>query len=279
MKELQNKVAVVTGAASGIGRALAGRFADEKMAVVLADVDEAALGRAEDELRTAGTETLAVATDVASDESVAELARRTVARFGTAHVVCNNAGVAAFGACWEIDPSVWEWVLGVDLGGVINGIRHFVPLLLEQGEGHVVNTASMAGLLVGPYAAPYTVAKHGVVGLSETLHHELGLRSSPVKVSVLCPGYIKTNLMDDERWKSRLGDTSYIPEDVGSTFVRQMFTDGIESGASPDELAELVVGAIREERFWVLNDRDLGELVLRRYAAAVEGAPPALGPS
>ncbi len=277
MRDVTGKVAVVTGAASGIGRALANRLGAEGMRVVLADIDEGGLGRADSELSATGVETLAAVADVSKVEEVEALAKAAVARFGAVHVVCNNAGVAAFGPSWEIQPQVWEWVLEVNLWGVINGMRTFVPLLLEQNEGHVVNTASMAGLLASPYAAPYTVTKHGVVGLTETLHHELALRGSAVRASVLCPGFIRTNLMADERWAHRLGDLSYIPTDEGSAFVRQMFTDGIETGTPPEELAGLVVDAIRQERFWVLNDAQLGEFALRRYKTAVEGGSPSLG--
>ena len=176
MKELRGKVAVVTGAASGIGRALAGRFAAEGMKVVLADVEGPALAKAESELRAGGATVLAVAADVARAEAVDALAARTLEAFGGVHVLCNNAGVYASGLSWERPLADWEWVLGVNLWGVIHGVRAFVPIMLRQGsEAHIVNTASVAGLISGPFSAPYNVSKYGVVALSESLHYELAL--------------------------------------------------------------------------------------------------------
>src|ERR1700687_6002094 len=174
MKEFRGKVAVVTGAASGIGRALAQRFAREGMKVVLADVEPAALEQAAREIDASGATTFAVRTDVSKAADVERLAQATVERFGAVHVVCNNAGVAVSGPTWMNTVADWEWVLGVNLWGVIHGVRVFTPLLLSHGgEGHIVNTASMAGMISGPGTAVYTVSKFGVVALSETLHHEL----------------------------------------------------------------------------------------------------------
>jgi NAD(P)-dependent dehydrogenase (short-subunit alcohol dehydrogenase family) len=190
MKGLGGKVAVVTGAASGIGRAMADRFAAEGMKVVLADVEKDALARAEAEMKAAGATVLAVPTDVSRAGDVEALARQTVDAFGAVHVLCNNAGVSpVMGASWELTEADWQWVLGVNLWGVLHGIRAFVPIMLKQdSEGHIVNTASMAGLVGGgPWWSTYGVAKHGVVNLSESLHRELAAAGSRVKVSVLCP--------------------------------------------------------------------------------------------
>jgi NAD(P)-dependent dehydrogenase (short-subunit alcohol dehydrogenase family) len=202
MKEFGGKVAVVTGAASGIGRAMAERFATEGMKVVLADVEEGALARAEAELKAGGATVLAIPTDVSRAGDVDALARRTIDAFGAVHILCNNAGVSpVMGASWELTETDWQWVLGVNLWGVLHGIHAFVPIMLKQdSEGHVVNTASMAGLVAGgSWWSTYGVAKHGVVNLSESLHRELAAVGSRVKVSVLCPAWVKTQLMDAER--------------------------------------------------------------------------------
>src|SRR5215468_8675057 len=188
MKEFREKVAVVTGAASGIGRALAQRFARAEMKVVLADVESGALEQAADEIAASGTQTLAVRTDVSKAAEVERLAQAVIDKFGAVHVVCNNAGVGTSGPTWMQTVDDWKWLLGVNLWGVIHGVRVFTPLLLAQGEGHIVNTASLAGMISGAGAAPYNVSKFGVVALSETLHHELTLLGMPVRVSVLCPG-------------------------------------------------------------------------------------------
>src|SRR5215469_10915747 len=200
MQEFPDKVAVVTGAASGIGFALAERFAREGMKVVLADVEGDALARAEAELRGRGATVRAVRTDVRQAGEVAALAEQTLAAFGGVHVVCNNAGVVVFKSAWEHTLADWEWVLGVNLWGVIHGVRTFVPIMLRQGtEGHIVNTASMGGLVTGPFFGSYIVSKHGVVALSEVLALELARIGAPVKVSVLCPNVVRTNLMDSAR--------------------------------------------------------------------------------
>src|SRR3954462_1707572 len=199
MKDLKGKVAVVTGAASGIGNGMATRFAEEGMKVVLADIEEGPLADAEKKLADTGATVLAVPTDVAKGEQMDALAQRTFEEFGTAHVICNNAGVAAGGPIWTLTEADWQWVLGVNLWGVIHGVRVFVPRLVEQGEGHVVNTASIAGLTSVPMMGPYNVSKHGVVTLSETRANELSLQGSPVKVSVLCPGWVSTRIHEADR--------------------------------------------------------------------------------
>ena len=201
MKEFKGKVAVVTGAASGIGRGLADRFAAEGMHVIIADVEQAALDAAETDMRSAGADVLAVRTDVSDAASVEALATAAVERFGGVHVLCNNAGVGGGPTSWETSLEDWQWVLGVNLWGVINGIRSFVPLMLKQGEeAHIVNTASVAGLIAGAGNASYTASKFGVVGLSEVLHHELLAASGgKVKVSVLCPALTNTRIIEAGR--------------------------------------------------------------------------------
>jgi NAD(P)-dependent dehydrogenase (short-subunit alcohol dehydrogenase family) len=254
MQELRGKVAVVTGAASGIGLALARRLGTEGMKLALADVEPAALAGAREALREAGVECLAVATDVTRADSVAALAERTLDAFGAVHVVCNNAGVFAGGLSWEAPLSDYEWVLGVNTWGVIHGIRTFVPILLRQGEpAHVVNTASMAALTSGPLSGAYFMSKHAVLALSESLYLELRQKGAPIGVSVVCPELIATRIGDADRnrpahWKR--GDAPASPErDLVEGAIRTALST---QGAPPELIAERTLAAIREGRFYVL---------------------------
>ena len=257
MKEFRGRVAVVTGAASGIGRALAARFASEGMKLVLADVEPGALATVARELEAAGCETLAVETDVSRPDDVAALARRTLDAFGAVHVVCNNAGVFTGGLSWEAPLADYDWVLGVNMWGVIHGIRSFVPILLAQGgEGHVVNTASMAALTTMPYAGIYHMSKHAVLALSECLHHELVLRGSPVRVSALCPELVATHIDAAERnrpahLRQGPGAPATSPE---RELVQQAIAQGVAKGTPPAKIADRVLSAIREQRFYVLSE-------------------------
>jgi NAD(P)-dependent dehydrogenase (short-subunit alcohol dehydrogenase family) len=273
MREFAGKVAVVTGAASGIGRALAQRFARERMKIVLADVEPTALATAARELTDAGAETLAVPTDVSRAEDVDALARRTLERFGGAHVLCNNAGVALAAPIWEHTLEDWRWLLGVNLWGVVHGVRTFVPLMLEaKTPGHVVNTASVAGLTSAPGLGAYNVSKHAVVTLSETLAKDLELAGAPIKVSVLCPGFVNTRILDSARNR---------PADLGSERERPSELEGvvrslIAAGMPPAEVASHVVRAIEEERFYVLTHPDFMAQVKERCQDIVEGRTPNL---
>lgn len=279
MRDLRGKVAVVTGGASGIGRAMAERFAAEGMKVVLADVDEVGLRSAEAALAEGGAEVLPVAADAASEESVTALAQRVLERYGAAHVVCNNAGVGGVGDPWRGPISVWDWVVGVNLYGVVHGIRAFLPVMEEQGEGHFVNTASMAGLLAMPGLAPYNATKTAVVAISEGLFMELVAKGSPVRVSVLCPGFVRTSLMDDERvsaarWSSRLGDQPAATTDPVGQVMDSMLRAGVESGIDPADVAQQVLDAVREERFWVLTHPEMRTLAVERMQRAADGVNP-----
>jgi NAD(P)-dependent dehydrogenase (short-subunit alcohol dehydrogenase family) len=279
VEELRDRVAVVTGAASGIGWAMARRFAAEGMAVVLADVEEDALERAEKELVDTGAAVLAVPTDVSKPEALEALAAAARQRFGTYHVVCNNAGVGGHGfTSWDGPRSEWEWVLGVNLWGVIDGIRTFVPALVEQDEGHVVNTASVAGLGSIPFLSPYNASKHAVVAISESLHHELTMIGSSVKVTVACPGFVRTRIHESERnWSSALGPEPENDHPAGA-FMEQLVRDRVEAGDPPDECAGLVVEAIRTGRFLVTTDEPLARAATATRAREVEGQSPALPP-
>ena len=256
MKAFQGKVAVVTGAASGIGRALAERCVQEGMKVVLADIEEQALMQVSHDLAVQGAQTLAVPTDVSQAGDVKTLARKAFETYSEVHLLFNNAGVGAGATAWDSTLADWEWVLGVNLWGVIHGIHFFVPRMLEQrSEGHIVNTASMAGLISGPGQSIYKVSKHGVVSLSETLYHELALRGANIKVSVLCPGFVKTRAIDSQRNRpARLQNapdgTTPSPQKEA---VLQRIQQALQDGMPPQQVADIVFAAIREERFYILT--------------------------
>jgi NAD(P)-dependent dehydrogenase (short-subunit alcohol dehydrogenase family) len=275
MQDLKGKVAVVTGAASGIGNAMATRFANEGMRVVLADIEEGPLADAEKKLADEGATVLAVPTDVSKGDQVDALAARTFDAFGTAHVVCNNAGVGAGGPMWTLTEVDWQWVLGVNLWGVIHGVRAFVGRMVDQGEGHVVNTASIAGLTSAPLMGPYNVSKHGVVTLSETLAAELALHGSPVKVSVLCPGWVKTRIHEADRNRPPELQPDQEADHTMAEMGRQILGNLIASGRPPSEVASRVLEAIREERFYILTHPEMTSMVEHRMEDIVEGRNPA----
>lgn len=267
------RVAVVTGAASGIGFGLAERFATEGMRVVMADIEEPALAEAADVLAGRGAEVLPVAADVSQADQVDALRDRSLKAFGAVHVVCNNAGVAGLtGTVWELSTADWEWVLGVNLWGVINGIRSFMPVLLEQDAGHVVNTASVAGLIVGTLGS-YSVSKHGVVALSEALYLQLQQHGPHIGVSVLCPGWVKTQILDAERNRpERLGTSRQA--DPTEAALREMARQLVDGGMEPAAVAAHVVDGIRARRFYVLTHPEMSDVILRRTEQVLAGGPP-----
>jgi NAD(P)-dependent dehydrogenase (short-subunit alcohol dehydrogenase family) len=227
------------------------------MRVVVADVDEAGLAETVELVERAGAEALAVPTDVSEAAAVRHLADRTLDRFGAVHVVCNNAGVFASGTCWEAPLEDYAWLLDVNVWGVVHGIRTFVPLLLAQAEGgHVVNTASMAAVTSTPYAGVYTMTKHAVLALSESLYHELTFAGGRVGVSVLCPEAVATGIADAERnrpARRRPVDAARSPE---AALTDQAIREAIAAGVDPALMAERVERAIREGRFYVLAEDD-----------------------
>lgn len=253
MQDFTGRVAVVTGGASGIGFAMAQRFAEAGAHVVLGDVEADALEAAGEKLAATGTEVLTLVTDVTDATQVQALADATVERFGAVHVVCNNAGVGGGGLSWETPLETWQWVLGVNLWGVIHGVRSFVPRLIEQPEGHVVNTASVAGLTAPPFMAPYNASKHAVVAVSESLHHELAMAAPHVKVSCVCPAWVRTRIFESER--NRPAHLA-LPPEPDREAMGEMLRVMVESGMGPDEVAGQVMAAIRAERFWVLTHDD-----------------------
>jgi len=263
----RGNVAVITGGASGIGLAMAERFIAEGMSVLLADIDEAKLRNVEARLTEAGADVATRICNTAAEDAVAELAEHAIERFGAVHVLCNNAGIAGVGDAWTDPMELWDRVVGVNLYGVIHGVRSFMPIMQQQGVGHIVNTASIAGLMAVPGAAPYNVTKHGVVALSEGLFLELSLTGSPVGVSVLCPGFVKTDLMDKE------------PDRVGSPageFMNEMLRTGVETGVHASGIADQVVDAIGAGRFWILTHPDSHPTVVERMERAAAQTNPTL---
>lgn len=266
MKELQGKVAVVTGAGSGLGRAMAERFGREGMRLLLADIDPTAMYEVADVLDSAGVEVQTLATDVSKQAQVGALADLAYDRFGAVHLLCNNAGVAVVGTVWERSLADWQWALGVNLWGVIHGVRAFVPRMLAQGgEAHIVNTASIAGLLCPPLSGPYVATKHAVVGLSECLYHDLNLRGAPIGVSVLCPGFVKTRIVESER--VRPGDLREpVPsQDAFAREVAAYYQGAVEAGADPEGIAEAVLEAVREQQFYVLTHPEMDDALRARF--------------
>jgi NAD(P)-dependent dehydrogenase (short-subunit alcohol dehydrogenase family) len=275
MRDLAGKVAVVTGAASGIGLAVARKLGADGMRVMLADVEEPALAAATDALAAEGIDVAATVTDVSDVDSVQSLADATVDHFGTVHVVCNNAGVAGGGASWQLPMSTWNWVMGVNFFGVVHGIRAFLPLLIAQGEGHVVNTASVAGLLAAPWMGPYTASKHAVVAVSESLRHELSAIGSPVGVSVLCPGFVRTRIADADR--NRPARYSAVVEGQPDLqAIRDAVAAQVAGGTDPAVVATKVRDAIVADKFWVLIHADFGDRIIARFDGAVAGRNPQL---
>jgi NAD(P)-dependent dehydrogenase (short-subunit alcohol dehydrogenase family) len=269
------KVAVVTGAASGIGFALAERFARSGLNVVLADIEQDALEAAEQKIVAHGVKTLAVPTDVSDEAAVHALARAAVDRFGSVHVVCNNAGVVSNADPWLGPLSAWKWVLGVNLWGVIHGIRAFMPVLAVQGEGHIVNTASMAGLLPG-FSPSYDATKHAVVAISEDLYRTMKIAEVPVGVSVLCPGWVRTSILEAGRnWPAGLGEAPppAATAEVTSRYVERV----IDEGMAPAAVADLVADAVTAERFWVFTDQEMMDIAARRWEGIAAGQNPPLG--
>lgn len=275
MKEFRNRVAVVTGGASGIGRAMALRFAREGMKIVLADVQADALKNTEAEFEQAGIPVLAVRTDVSKGRDVDALADRAFKTFGGVHVLCNNAGVAPGGTVWEQTEKDWEWTLGVNVWGVIHGIRAFVPRMIEQNvDCHVINTASVAGLLSLPGMAMYCVSKHAVVTLSECLHHDLVEFSAKVRASVLCPAYVPTAISDSERNRPAAlrEERPKSPEDLRR---EEQLRHAVQSGRiSAEQIADSVLDAIRAEKFYILPHQKIKPAIETRMQDILQEREP-----
>ncbi len=252
MKEFEGKTAVITGAASGIGKALAEKFAQKKMQVVLADIEEEALEKTVENLRQFQHRVIGVKTDVLVEESIQELFAKSTEEYGNIHILCNNAGIGANSGSkpiWEIGKDDWDWVMGVNYQGVLKGIQTFLPHMLEHGEeGHVVTTVSLAGLLPG--AGTYGVSKHAVMALTEALSRDLLARNANINSSVLCPGFVDTNIDKSERNRpSHLGQSYEAETDAGAEFMSAM----LRQGKKPEEIADLVFESINDNIFYILS--------------------------
>jgi NAD(P)-dependent dehydrogenase (short-subunit alcohol dehydrogenase family) len=272
MDALAGKVAVITGGASGIGQAVAERAAAEGMKIVLADIEKDALNETARLLSNNGAEVLAVVTDVSDAASVEALRDRALDRFGVVHLLHNNAGVGGGGLAWTVTEADWKWILGVNLWGVIHGIRAFVPVMLAQGEGHVVNTASMAGMLSPQLMAPYCVTKHSVVTLSECLYRDLRLVGSNVGVSVLCPGFVRTGISESERnrpvW-APAPEADAVTEGLRAA-VGQLVADGI----NPSVVADHVLDAVRANHFYIFTHPEMKAAIELRMGDVLEERAP-----
>ncbi len=281
MKDFRGKVAVITGGASGLGREFANTAAQLGMKLVLADVQAKALEHATEELLDGGAEVLSMVCDVSKASHVQELADSAIARFGAVHLVFNNAGVGSGGLIWESSEQDWEWVLGVNLWGVVHGVRVFTRAMLECAardsdyEGHIVNTASMAGLLCPPAMGVYNVSKHAVVALSETLHHDLALVDAPIKASVLCPYFVPTGIAQSHR--NRPEELESDERVTPSQMAAQMMTEkAVESGkVTAQDVARITFEAIREERFYIYSHPQALGAAAERFEAIVKGKQPA----
>lgn len=275
MQEFEGRVAVVTGAASGIGRGIARACGREGMRVVVADVDERGLAELAAELRAGGVDVTATRTDVRHAAEVDALAARALDAHGAVHLVFNNAGVMLGGYAWERSADDWRWVIDVNLHGVVNGLRTFVPILLEQGDpAHVVNTASIGGLMVGPFLSPYIVSKHAVVALSEATFHELATLDTPVRISVLCPGAVATGIADSARIRpGDVADAAPLRSEAEKGFD-QALRAGVSAGMPPDEVGRIVFEGLRADRFWIYT-HPLHEASIRaRFDSMVSGNDP-----
>lgn len=274
MEELRGRTAFITGGASGIGLATAHRLGAEGMNLVIADIEESALGTAEADLAKAGYPVLGIRCDVREVADLEAAAKATIERFGGVHVVFNNAGVVTTGRVEDLSEASWRWVLDVNLWGVINGSRVFLPILKSQGvPGHVINTASMAGLNAGPLMAPYYVSKFGVVALSESTWQEAQLDNVPIGVSVLCPGFVRTRIHEADRNRPEELDSAWTG-DAGNSFIA-MLSAGVEGGREVGEVADLIVESIKTNRFWILpHGAESHAAVQRRTDAIIDGATP-----
>lgn len=276
MDEFDGKVAVVTGGASGIGRALSDAFAGLGMRVVLADIEAGPLEATAQELRAAGADVFAVTADVSRFQDVERIGEAAMDVFGGLHLACNNAGVAGGGLAWEVDLDTWNWVLGVNLMGVVHGLHAFTPRIIASGGGHIVNTASMAGLTSTPGMSPYNASKHAVVTISESMALELAMTHPEVGISVLCPGWVRTRINESER--NRPGWTPPAEETEAGALnqMRQMVDNLIAEGLQPAVVANLVVEAIREQRFYVLTHPEWQGMVRDRVDRMLSGENPGL---
>ena len=278
MKEFSNKVAVITGGASGLGLEIARLAAKKGMKLVLSDIEERALKAAELEFTAQNVDVLAVRTNVAIAEDVELLAEKTMARFGAVHLLFNNAGVALNKTAWETTIADWEWVLGVDLWGVIHGIRVFTPIMLKQDSpSHIINTSSVAGMLSTQGMAAYNVAKHGVVTLSETLYHDLKKRGANIDVSVLCPAWVNTGIWDSARNRPNELQNDVEQKSDDDIELEESARHAVKSGkVTAPMVAELVFAAIEANQFYILTHAKIKKWIGLRVEDILQDRQPSL---
>ncbi|MBP9906714.1 MAG: SDR family NAD(P)-dependent oxidoreductase [Rhodoferax sp.] len=277
MKNLKGKVAVITGGAEGIGKALAVLAASQGMKLVLADIDAARLDATVAAFTAQGIEAIGVRTDVSKADQVDHLAELAFERFSNVHLLCNNAGVACAKPVWETTPGDWEWVVGVNLYGVANGLRSFIPRMLANGEeGHIVNTASIAGLISSPSLAAYNATKHAVVTLTEGLHHDLKLRNAKIKASVLCPAWVKTRISASER--NRTAGEAFDASKLDPVTLRigGAIQQAVADGIAAEKVARDVFDAIDSEHFYILTHPDSAAAVRIRMEDILEDRAPTM---
>lgn len=281
MQDFAGKVAVITGAAEGIGKALALRAHAAGMRLVLADIDRARLDATAAALRADGADVSTHAIDVADASAVEALAKAAYERCGDVHLLVNNAGVAVAKSAWDTTLDDWRWVLGINLYGVIHGVRAFVPRMLAHEQvGHVVNVASIAGLISPPSMAAYDVSKHGVVALSESLHHDLRLHGASIGVSVLCPAWVRTRIAESERNREPAARTTITDQEPFAARAGAAVAKAVDAGIAPEAVAEAVFDAVARGRFYILTHPETRALVRTRLEDILEDrlpTPPAMG--
>ncbi|MBR7747796.1 SDR family NAD(P)-dependent oxidoreductase [Undibacterium baiyunense] len=279
MQDLKAKVAVITGAAEGIGKAIAVAAAAEGMRLILADIHQELLDKTVTELRQSGAEVIGVVTDVSKENEIQNLADQAYAQFGQVHLLVNNAGVAFAKSAWETTAKDWEWIMGINLYGITHAIRIFVPRMLAGNEvAHIVNTASVAGLIAEPALAAYNVSKFGVVALSESLQHDLNLRQAKIGVSVLCPSWVKTRITDAER--NRKTEDRIQVEQLEKVSVKTgaAINKAVEAGIAPQQVARDVINAVKNNTFYILTHPETKAAVAIRSDDILQGRAPTLLP-
>jgi len=279
MNNLEGKVAAITGAASGFGRELARLGARNRMRLALADVQRDALDAVVKELKRDGAVVISDVVDVAQSSQVQRFAEHAFSSFGPVNLLINNAGVGGGGYVWENTARDWQWVMGVNLMGVVHGVQHFVPRMLQANQhgepGHIVNTASVAGWLAAPLMGVYNVSKHAVIALSETLHHDLRLAQSTIGVSVLCPAFVPTGIAQSIRF--RPAELLNAEELTASQRVAQAASEkAVASGKiTAEQVAEQTFDAVRDNRFYVFTHPQILPSLRARFDAVLGGAQPA----
>jgi NAD(P)-dependent dehydrogenase (short-subunit alcohol dehydrogenase family) len=279
VKDFKYKIAVVTGAASGIGRGMAETFIAAGMKVVLADIEQGALEETTRLLLAAGADVHPVVTDVSKADQVEILAKRTLDKYGAVHILCNNAGVSVRGGpSWQSSLDDWQWILGVNLMGVVHGIRSFLPIMIKQDtEAHIVNTASMAGLIAN--TALYGTTKFAVVGLSEALYLELQRGRFKPRISVLCPGFVDTNIINAHRNRPTDSEESPQPQGRVAQAINEWMAEQLKQGMTPRSVGDQVLAAIRDERFYILTHPHYNPLIEQRMKDILSASNPTFVPT